>query len=68
MVTCSNWDMACHEPKKFNIGAMEFEVDNKKYVLHRWDHYYKALSNKVATKHSEIFDAPYYYFEIEWLP
>lgn len=68
MVTCTNWDMACHEPKDFNIGAKEFNLDNKKTVLHRWNHYSKALTTKIPVKHSEIFDAPYYYFEIEWLP
>ncbi|MBA4241739.1 MAG: hypothetical protein C0448_13515 [Sphingobacteriaceae bacterium] len=68
MVTCTNWDMACHEPKEFNIGAKEVTYDNNPYILHRWDHYYKALSTKVPVKHDEIFNAPYYYFEIEWLP
>ncbi|MES2763106.1 MAG: hypothetical protein V4677_12915 [Bacteroidota bacterium] len=68
MVTCTNWDMACHEPKKFSIGANDFKYDGQNYLLHRWNHYYKAISTKVPKKHSEIFDAPYYYFEIEWLP
>lgn len=68
MVTCTNWDMACHEPKDFNIGAREFTYGDKKYILHRWNTFYKALSTKNPVKHSEIFDAPYYYFEIEWLP
>lgn len=68
MVTCTNWDMACHEPKKFSIGANEFKYENYNYLLHRWDHSYKALSSKVPVNHNEMFDAPYYYFEIEWLP
>lgn len=68
MVTCTNWDMACHEPKKFGIGANEYTFDNKNYLLHRWDHAYKALSTKVPENHAAIFNAPYYYFEIEWLP
>lgn len=68
MVTCTNWDMACHEPKEFNIGAKEVSFDNQTYLLHRWDHFYKALSTKIPKNHNEIFGAPYYYFEIEWLP
>lgn len=68
MVTCTNWDMACHEPKEFNIGAKDYSVDGKSYVLHRWNHYYKALSTKHPVKHDEIFKAPYYYFEIDWQP
>lgn len=68
MVTCTNWDMACHEPKEFNIGAKDYTIDGKTYVLHRWNHYYKALSTKYPVKHDEIFKAPYYYFEIDWQP
>jgi hypothetical protein len=68
MVTCTNWDMACHEPKSFNIGAQEYAIDSSKYVLHRWNHYYRALSTKIPVKHDEIFSKPYYFFEIEWLP
>ncbi len=68
MVTCTNWDMACHEPKQFNVGAKDYTVDGKTYVLHRWNHYYKALSTKYSAGHDEIFKAPYYYFEIDWQP
>ena len=68
MVTCTNWDMACHEPKEFNIGAKDYTVDGTTSTLHRWNHYYKALSTKYAADHDEIFKAPYYYFEIEWQP
>ncbi len=68
MVTCTNWDMACHEPKKFSIGAKQLEVDGKKFLFHRWDHFYKALTTKIPVNHDEIFKKPYYYFEIEWLP
>jgi hypothetical protein len=68
MVTCTNWDMACHEPKNFSVGAHEFTIDGKKQLLHRWDHFYKALTSKIPVAHDEIFKRPYYYFEIEWLP
>lgn len=68
IVTCTNWDMACHEPKQFSFGAKDFKIDNSTYTLHRWNPYYRALSTKIPVKHSEIFNAPYYYFEIEWLP
>jgi hypothetical protein len=68
MVTCTNWDMACHEPKNFGFGAREVAVDGNKYLFHRWNFFYRALSTKIPVKHSEIFDKPYYYFEIEWLP
>lgn len=68
MVTCTNWDMACNEPKKFLFGAEEYIADGNPYILHRWNFYSKALTAKVPVKHSEIYNAPYYYFEIEWLP
>ena len=68
MVTCTNWDMACHEPKKFIVGAKDYRVNGNTYILHRWNDYYKALSTKHAVKHDEIFKAPYYYFEIDWQP
>lgn len=68
MVTCTNWDMACHEPKSFSFGANEFMIDGSNYLFHRWNFFYRALSTKIPVKHNEIFDKPYYYFEIEWLP
>jgi hypothetical protein len=68
MVACTNWDMACHEPKKFSFGAHEFMIDSSNYLFHRWNFFYRALSTKIPVKHGEIFDKPYYYFEIEWLP
>lgn len=68
MVTCTNWDMACQEPKLFSFGAKDFKIDNNNYTLHRWNPYYRALSAKIPVNHDELFKAPYYYFEIEWLP
>ena len=67
-VTCTNWDLACHEPKDFNIGAFEHRYDNLSFIHHRWDHWYKALTTKVPEKNKELFGKDYYYFEIEWLP
>ncbi len=68
VVTCTNWDLACREPKLFNIGAVEHEIENVSYVHHRWDNFYKALTTKISVDHSELFLAPYYYFEIDWQP
>lgn len=68
MVCCTNWDMACHMPKKFDIGAKNFTVDGNTYLFHRWDHFYKALTAKIPVDHDEIYENNYYYFEIEWLP
>lgn len=68
MVACTNWDMACHEPKDFSFGATDYSIDGSTYLFHRWNFFYRALSTKIPVKHDEIFKAPYYYFEIEWLP
>lgn len=68
MVSCTNWDMACHMPKKFDIGAKNFTVDGKTYLFHRWDHFYKAITAKIPVNHDELYENDYYYFEIEWLP
>lgn len=68
MVTCTNWDMACHEPKDFSIGAKKVTIAGTEEILHRWDHFYKALSTKIPVSHDEIFEAPYYYFQIDWQP
>ena len=68
MVTCTNWDLACHEPKNFGVGVVNQNVGGKPYLFNRWTDYYKALTSKVPVNHDEIFKAPYYYFEIEWTP
>ena len=68
MVTCTNWDMACHQPEFFNIGAVAHKIGDEKYIHHRWNHWYKALTTKVRVPHDELFAAPYYYYEIEWAP
>ncbi len=68
MVTCTNWDMACHQPEFYNIGAVEHKIDGAKYIHHRWNQWYKALTTKVKASHDELFKAPYYYYEVEWWP
>lgn len=68
IVACTNWDLACRMPKKFSIGATDFyDPAKNKYVVHRWDDWYKALTIKHAENHDSIFNRPYYY-EIEWTP
>jgi len=68
MVTCTHWDMACHEPQYFNIGAMEHQIEGSKYIHHRWNKWYKALITEAPAKHDELFASDYYYYEIEWGP
>lgn len=68
MVTCTNWDMACQEPKNFRIGAWQYSVGDKNYLMHRWDYWYKALTTKIPANDDELFKRDYYYFEIDWQP
>ena len=67
IVTCTNWDLACREPKNFNKGAKDFFNGNKHYSIHRWDDWYKALTIKSAINHNSIFNKTYFY-EIDWQP
>jgi len=68
MVTCTNWDMACHAPEFYNIGAVAHSIDGVKYIHHRWNPWYKALTTKVRSTQQELFESPYYYYEVEWTP
>lgn len=68
MVCCTNWDLACHEPKNFSIGAKDHKVEGQTYTLHRWDHWYKALTAKIPVANQELFGGDYYYYEIDWQP
>lgn len=67
-VTCTNWDLACQEPKNFGIGAKTNTIDELEFVHHRWDYWYKALTTKTPASNKEVFGGDYYYFEIDWQP
>jgi hypothetical protein len=66
-VTCTNWDLACHQPKNFLVGAKDVTIDGKTYHFGRWSDYYKAVTSKVQVKHDELMGQAYYY-EIDWQP
>jgi len=68
MVTCTNWDMACWEPKNFDVGVHQIDYENQTFNLHRWDHWYNAVTLKNPQPEKEIFDSDFYCFEIEWKP
>lgn len=68
MVCCTNWDLACHEPKNFNIGAKDHKINGQTYTLHRWDHWYKALTAKIPVPNDELFGGDYFYYELDWQP
>ena len=67
MFCCTNWDLACPEPRDFAAGITPIPYQGRKYEAMRWYPNYKALTTKTPVPNS-IFDADVYYYEIEWRP
>jgi hypothetical protein len=67
-VACTNWDMACHQPEDFGAGCNSINYQNQIFEAHRWDHDYRALTEKKEESDDELFGSNYYYFEIDWRP
>ncbi|MDG1517842.1 MAG: hypothetical protein P8Q42_07405 [Flavobacteriales bacterium] len=67
MVTCTNWDLACSDPEKFNQGVKPRIYKEDTFQVHRWDKYYKALTSKLEYPQKLTLGKPFYY-EIEWKP
>ncbi len=67
-VACTNWDMACHEPVNFGVGCNPITYKGQTFETHRWDHNYRALTEKKEESDDELFGGEYYYFEIDWRP
>lgn len=67
-VACTNWDLACREPKNYVTGIVPLVFENRKYELHRWDSWYQALTIKSPQTNADLFKRPFYWYEIEWTP
>ena len=67
-VACTNWDMACWEPENFGVGCNSITYQNKEFQAHRWDHTYRAITEKTPESDDILFGSSYYYFEIDWRP
>lgn len=67
-VACTNWDMACMEPKKFATGCNTINYQGKTFQTFRWDSTYRALNEKQEELDDDLFAGPFYYFEIDWRP
>ncbi len=67
IITCTNWDLACDGPKNFIVGAKPYNFQNNTFELHRWDHWYKAITSKHEISQKELTQ-DFYYYEIEWKP
>ena len=67
-VACTNWDLACREPKNYVTGIVPLVFENRKFELHRWDSWYQALTIKSPQANADLFKKPFYWYEIEWTP
>lgn len=67
IVTCTNWDMACRDVSKYITGVNPINYKEQTFNLHRWDHWYKALTSKYESPQDKTLGHPIY-FEIEWTP
>jgi hypothetical protein len=68
MISCTNWDMACPQPRNYNVGCMPVNYGNQTFLAHRWDYWYRAITERTPASDDEMFASPYYYFQIEWKP
>lgn len=68
MVCCTNWDMACPSPEKYDVGCKPLTYGNKTFLVHRWDYWYRSLTTRTPSSDNEMFAAPYYFFQIDWKP
>jgi hypothetical protein len=68
MVTCTNWDMACQEPRHFSRGLNRLIYKTDTFNFHRWDQYYNAVTSKYPEEDDVLFGGEFYYFQIEWSP
>ena len=67
MYCCTNWDLACPEPPLFAAGITPIAYQGNRWEAMRWTQNYKALTTKAPVPNS-IFEADWYYYEIEWKP
>jgi len=67
-VCCTNWDMACWEPTDFADGCHPISYKGQTFWAHRWDKFYRAITEKTPEPDDELFGSPYYYFQIDWEP
>jgi hypothetical protein len=68
IVTCTNWDLACEQPKRFTSGTQNTFYNGEKFLLHRWNPWYQALTTKYSVNDDSLNKRDYYYYQIEWKP
>ena len=68
MIACTNFDMACKEPERFNEGIRKIGLEKDTFYIHRWDKWHNALTSKVPYLDDDLFSGEFFYFQIEWKP
>ena len=68
MIACTNWDLSCWAPPKFDVGVRQIGYGTDTFNVHRWHHWYGALTSKYPINDDKLFKPDYYYFQIEWKP
>ena len=64
---CTNWDMACRDPRKYDAGVFRMSYDNGTYEAMRWNPVMQAMTIRTPIS-SDVFKNDYYYYEIDWEP
>jgi hypothetical protein len=67
IITTTNWDLACPEPKKFHHGISPVEFEGQTFAPHRWIWWYQALTNKYEYPQENTLGKELFY-QIEWKP
>jgi len=68
VVTCTNWDLACPDPVRYDAGTQHTSLNGIDFLFHRWDHYYQAITTKYVMDDADLFGRDYYYYQIDWRP
>lgn len=64
---CSNWDMACPDPQKFQPGAMAYEYEGSSFDVHRWNDYFQALDSRQKIN-AKLISQRDVVVQLEWSP
>lgn len=67
IMSCTNWDLACHDLDSFHVGVRDIFFEDEKFTLHRWDNDYRAVTSKYEIPQDSVLGREFYYV-IEWQP
>lgn len=67
MFGCTNWDMACRDPQKYNYGVFKMPYADGEYEAMRWTQNTWAMTIRTPMS-NDVFKEDYYYYEIDWNP